>query len=334
MMKEINMVKIVKNLFVLLFLVILSSNLVALEKKEPMEVKYGMFITNIYDIDFAKNQYDIQYWYWFHHNDPEFHPNITSELMNAKTISKQNIGEEVVNGIRWDTAKVKAKINQEWDVSKYPFDTQVLEIVLEDSNLDSDALKFMPDTKASKIDPNALPDGWKLLDFKIVEKTNSYHTAFGDPSEKSDIKQSYSRVVAQIHLQREGWRLFSTTFVGFFVATILLLVLFVITSMQKAVTVIPQQPRITLIVGALFSAVGSVYGLSAKLPYTTTFTLADSLQITTFLGVAFAVIGSISSDVLAKNDQIEKATFINRVMFGIFLVLSFGLNGYLIIQAL
>ena len=321
-----------KNIIVAILL-LLTINFVAYAE-EVKKVKVGVYITNIYDINFAKNEYTVQFWQWFHHEDDGYKPNSSTEIMNAKSFSKQSQNEEIVNGINWDTAKVKATINQQWKVKNFPFDTQDFSIVIEDVDLVSDDLIFDTDTVASKIDPKAIPDGWKLKSFELDSTVNSYNTAFGDPSASSDVEQKFSRMTVNVELERNGWRLFSTSFIGFFVATALLLVVFVITSIPRAVAEIPQQPRITLIVGALFSAVGSVYGLSTKLPYTTEFTLADSLQITTFSGVAFATIGSMASDVLRKNDRPILADRANKIMFGLFILLSFGLNGMMLYRAL
>lgn len=323
-----------KVMVALFFIVLLLSNTAYAAEESPKEVKFGVYITDIYDINFAKNEYTVQFWSWFHHNGEGYTPNKSIEIMNAKKFSRESANEEVVNGVNWDTAKIKATVNQEWDVRHFPFDVQKFSIVLEDVDLPAEDLVLKADIEASKIDPNAIPSGWKMKNFEMLSSTNSYKTAFGDPSASSSAKQNYSRMTVNVELERNGWRLFTTSFIGFLVATSLLLVVFVITSIPKAVAEIPQQPRITLIVGALFSAVGSVYGLSAKLPYTTEFTLADSLQITTFAGVAFATIGSMASDVLRKNERPVLATRANQVMFGLFILLSFGLNGYMLLRAL
>lgn len=319
--------------FVILVFFFLFQNICLAEEKAD-EVKVGVYITNMFNIDFAKNEYTVQFWSWFHHKDSQYKPNVSTEIMNAKSFQKTSANEEIVNGINWDTAKVKATINQQWEVANFPFDVQKFSIIIEDIDLPVESLVLKADTAASKIDPKAIPTGWELKKFEMTTSVNSYKTAFGDPSAASNVKQDYSRLSIDVYLERHGWRLFSTTFIGFFVATALLLVVFIITSIPKAVAEIPQQPRITLIVGALFSAVGSVYGLSAKLPYTTEFTLADSLQITTFVGVALATIGSMASDVLRKNDRPILATRANQVMFGLFILLSFGLNGLMIVKAL
>lgn len=316
----------------MLLATIMQSSLFAEEKQK--EVKFGVYITNIFDIDFSKNEYKVQFWSWFHHNDSRYEPNKTAEIVNAKSFSKKMANEEIVNGVHWDTAKITATINEQWDVQHYPFDTQKFSIVIEDVDKGAEYLVFKPDIAASKIDPNAIPDGWELKKFELNTNLNSYKTAFGDPSSTINTQQDFSRLGVDIYLQRDGWRLFSTNFIGFFVATLLLLIAFLVLSIPSAVGTVQQQPRITLITGALFSAIGSVYGLAAKLPYTTQFTLADSLQITTFSGVAFAAVGSVFYDVLMKNDKPVLAITLNRMMFGLFLLLSFGLNGYMLARAL
>lgn len=319
---------------IMAIMLLVAMNQLAYAKEEAKSVEVGVYITNIYDVNYAKNEYTVQFWQWFHHENNGYKPNATTEIMNAKSFVKQSPNEEIVNGVNWDTTKVKATINQQWNVKNFPFDVQKFSIVIEDIDSTSNDLLFTPDLVASKIDPKAIPDGWKLKSFEMASSINSYETAFGDPSATSDVKQDFSRMTISIDLERNGWRLFSTSFIGFFIATTLLLVLFIITSVPQAVLAIPQQPRITLIIGALFSAVGSVYGLSAKLPYTTDFTLADSLQITTFAGVAFATIGSMSSDVLYKMNRPVLADRANRVMFALFILLSFGLNGMMLFRAL
>ncbi len=320
-------------IFILLISIFLNSSFAA-EKQEQKEVKFGVYITNIFDIDFSKNQYTVQFWSWFHHNDKNYHPNESTEIMNAKSFTRDSENEEIVKGIHWDTSKIKAKINQQWKVEHYPFDVQKFTIQLEDIDTSAEDLKFIPDIKSSKIDPHAVPDGWTLKKFELHTSPNTYQTAFGDPSSASSTEQNYSRLSVDIYLEREGWRLFSTTFIGFFVATALLLIAFLVLSIPSAVGTVQQQPRITLIIGALFSAIGSVYGLSAKLPYTTNFTLADSLQITTFAGVALAAVCSVFYDVLTKNEKPQLAILLNRTMFSIFLLLSFGLNGIMLTRAL
>jgi hypothetical protein len=289
------------------------------KKKPPLKVKFGVYITHIFDINFVKNQYNVQFWSWFHHNKKTYKPNRTTEIMNARQFSRQTPNEEFVKGIHWDTALIKASIKQNWDVKHFPFDTQTLQIHLEDVNLPVEKLQLIPDTQASKMDPKALPPGWEFKGFRIYRHVNHYQTAFGDPAAKSNTKQSFSRITVSVVLKRKGWRLFFITFTGFFVACALVLIVFFLNSFPSFKEHIPIATTIALCTGALFAAVGGIYVVSAKVPYTTDFTLADSILISSFVGIAFAMIGSVATELLSKMDKQQLGANLNRILFGLYL---------------
>jgi hypothetical protein len=98
--------------------------------------------------------------------------------------------------------------------------------------------------------------------------------------------------------------------------------------------VIPLQTRITLSGGNLFSVVGGIYGLTAKLPYTTHFTLADSIQITTFIGIALAILGSVLSEVLSKNNKEQFGIRVTQFTFIAFMLFHFVMKGYFLSLAI
>ena len=133
-----------------------------------------------------------------------------------------------------------------------------------------------------------------------------------------------------ITLQRNGIRVFITSFLGLFVATFLIIIVFAINTSSKSLATIPLQPRITLCVGSLFAAVGAIYGLDAKVPYTTSFALSDSLQITTFAGIILAIISSVSSDILVKVEKIILQRILMGTIWSLFLIFHVGFNAYLI----
>ncbi|MFT5840539.1 MAG: putative membrane protein YeiH, partial [Flavobacteriales bacterium] len=85
-----------------------------------------------------------------------------------------------------------------------------------------------------------------------------------------------------------------------------------------------------LCVGSLFAAVGAIYGLDAKVPYTTSFTLSDSLQITTFAGIILAIGSSVISDILVKTEKMVLQRNLMFTIWSLFFILHVGFNAYLI----
>lgn len=293
-------------------------------------VKVGLFITNLYDIDLSSNQYNVQYWLWFLHGHEDYEPLKRTEVVNAKSQSSRSGYRSEVENVYWDSVNHRAVINQEWDVSHYPFDRQVLSIQLEDIEETTENLRYVADVEGSRMAEGIVPDGWELTDFSVSSSSTRYQTAFGDPQVSHNSESEFSRITARITLKRDGWRLFATTFLGFFVATVLCLLVFLINMLPRAHSAIPLQPRITMTLGSLFAAVGSIYGIADTLPYTTAFTLADSLQYTTLGGAALATIGSVTADVLAKQEKMALLATLGKVFFAIYLVFHVVLNATLL----
>ena len=323
------MLKLIITIFCTLFLI---STAFAEDKNQPIKIKFGMFITNIHDINFSDNEYQVEFWSWFLTDDVEYNPSNRTEITNAKQFSIRNASSQPINDQFLHSQVFKGTIKQHWDVSKYPFDTQKLIISLEDTLHTSDDLVYLID-ETSSIANNIIPEGWSLESFEVLPASTNYPTTFGDPRLSAGTNYKFSQAKAVITLKRNGLRVFITSFLGLFVATFLIMIVFIINTSSKYLAIIPLQPRITLCVGSLFAAVGAIYGLDAKIPYTTSFTLSDSLQMTTFAGIIFAIISSVVSDVLIKAGKVIIQNNLMIAIWSLFLVLHIGLNTYLIIKS-
>lgn len=302
-----------------------SDTAASVDTKRQVEV--GIFLTNLYDIDLNNNQYNAQFWIWFLHDDASYLPAQRSEVVNAKSWQRQNEFRDATGETIWDVMSFEALINEQWDIKRYPFDTQVLSIHLEDIEETTDHLIFSADTQGTHVNASVVPDGWQLRDYAISVAPHTYATRFGDPSLDVGDVSEFSRVSLDITLEREGQRLFITVFIGFFVATIFVIVTLAINMSRRAHPVIPLQPRVTLASGAIFSTIGSIYLLVNEMPYTTEFTLADSLLTTTSIGTVLSIISSFTTDVVCKTDKAALMYRLNKGLFVIFVVLHLGING-------
>ena len=305
----------------------------SMDSVEPREVEVGVYITNLFNISLSDSEYETEFWAWFVSDDENYLAAERTEIVNAKEFEMRNVSVEKVSDIFWTSVVFKGIVKQSWDVRLYPFDRQTLTIALEDTIDPNSDHRFVADIDGSSIAPDTIPAGWTLEDFEISVVNSDYPTTFGDPSVAPGTNYDFDRVEASITLKRIGARLFATTFLGFFIATLLVFVVLTINFLPKAHATVPLQPRITLCVGALFSAVGGTYGLASKLPYTTQFTLADSLEITTFTAIGLAIIGSVMSDVLAAQDKKALAAKISGIILALVTITHIGINGTLLTVA-
>lgn len=292
----------------------------------PRQVEVGIFLTNLFDIDLHGNQYSAHFWVWFLHDDLTYQPLQRTEVVNAKRARQHNEFRDIQGGSVWDVMNVEAVINEQWNIKRYPFDTQVLNIHLEDIEDTASDLQFIADTQGSRVDESLIPDGWQLSDYRVQVAPYTYDTRFGDPSLDGSASSDFSRISLAITLEREGQRLFITVFIGFFVATIFVTVTLAINMSRRAHPVIPLQPRVTLASGAIFATIGSIYLLVNEMPYTTDFTLADSLLTTTSVGTVLSIISSFSTDVVCKNGNAKVMYRVNKWFFAVFVVLHLGIN--------
>ncbi|MBF0439780.1 MAG: hypothetical protein HQL93_11750 [Magnetococcales bacterium] len=298
----------------------------------PDKVKVGLFVTQLLDFDMPKHTFNVVFWSWFIHPNQDYKPLQTVEIINSKslviknadTMLKEPVNEKSDNKLWYTQGKLFAQISQEWNVEHFPFDRQVLEIVLEDGENETSTIQFEPDIANSKIAGSVQIFGWTVEDFKIRSQDFVYETTFGDPSLSGN--SFYSRIIATITIKRQGFRLLCSLFIGFFVAFTLVS----LTYFLDIHALIGQ--RVTLCSGAIFAATGNKYIVDNSLPSASTFTLADSLILTTFANILFAILIIILIQPNLKTRP-KLALWINRA--GAMISISFYLiwNGLTIWRA-
>ena len=82
-----------------------------------------------------------------------------------------------------------AALHKLWDVSRYPLDSHVLTIEIEDNNLEADKLIYSR-TSRTRAEHHAEVAGWALKPGKAVVMTNTDHTNYGDVSYRPGVSQA------------------------------------------------------------------------------------------------------------------------------------------------
>lgn len=290
-------------------------------EEAPKVVKIGMFITNLFDIDFAHQDVEAQFWVWFNHADPGFDPKKDIEIVNAREVETPN-SSRVDAGPKglWDQVKYSAVLNEAWNVKNYPFDRQTIRIVLESTQADARALKFEPDIDGTKLRRNMSLAGWRIEGMKIFASNEFYETAYGDPTMNSVGPSIYPRVTVEIDVRRNGWRLLLSTFIGFGLAIALAGIVLTSSAFRRPSEVIEIGAQLAIGTGALFSTIGSGYILQSGLPPTTEFSLADAFQLTAFTVTFLTMLMIFVVHVLRQRHMWTAALTTARVLFALYLV--------------
>ncbi|MEI7600058.1 MAG: hypothetical protein WCJ41_12160 [Aestuariivirga sp.] len=287
----------------------------------PRTVRVGLFITNLFDVDFAQQDVEAQFWVWFNHDDASFDPKKDVEIVNARSVdvlgsSRTDAGSKGL----WDQVKFSAVLNENWSVANYPFDRQKIRIVIESATADARSLKFEPDIEGTKLRRDLTLAGWTIEGMKISAENEFYETAYGDPSMSSVGPSIYPRVTVEIDVKRLGWRLMLSTFIGFGLAIALAGIVLTSSAFRHSSEVIDIGAQLAIATGALFSTVGSGYILQSGLPPTTEFSLADAFQLTAFTVTFLTMLMIYVVHVLRKRRLWTAALTTGRVLFALYIV--------------
>jgi len=293
----------------------------AVAEAAPKPVKVGLFISNLFDVDFARQDVEAQFWVWFDHGDPSFDPKKDIEIVNARAVETQvSSRSEVAGKGIWDQAKYSAVLNENWSVANYPFDRQKIRIVIESTNADARTLQFVPDIDGTRLRRDLTLAGWKIEGMKIFAANEFYETAYGDPSMSSVGPSIYPRVTVEIDVKRNGWRLLLSTFIGFGLAIALAGIVLTSSAFRHSSEVIDIGAQLAIATGALFSTIGSGYILQSGLPPTTEFSLADAFQLTAFAVTFLTMLMIYVVHVLRKRRLWKAALTTGRVLFALYLL--------------
>jgi len=282
-----------------------------------------MFVNDLFDLNLSERSFNADFWMWFNYEDSLLHPMENIELPNAKSYDANLAFVEEKEGTVWATKKLQASFKKDWNITNFPFDIQVLEIEIEESDKDIEDLVYIADTENTKFYEKISVSNWDIIDFGIKTEAIEYPTTYGDPSLSGN--STYARATAFFVLKRKSLGLFFTLFTGVYVAFFISVLVFFIDPIYV-------DPRFGLSVGGLFAAVGNKYIVDSILPQSTAFTLADKIHVMTYFFLLVCIIISVISLRIWKNGDQQKSRRLDRISFYIVTSLFVLLNLIFILQ--
>jgi hypothetical protein len=313
------------NKIYLTFTILIGFSRVLFSQSSKDTCKTGIYLKSLYDFNSSAFSYDVDLWMWFHYNNDSINPLKSIEISNAKEYEYLNSTIEKKRNIIWASQNCKARINQNWDLKHYPFDRQKLEIILEESERDTNRLLLIADESEFEYNKEIDIKGWVVDSSTIKRGTTGYQSDFGDPSLNG--RSGYSKIYYTIYLSRESVSLFFKLFTGVYVA-------FLVSFLSLFIKPTYVDPRFGLSIGGLFAAVGNKYVVDANIPESISFTLVDKIHDITFLFILLSLLVSVISLKLYDNKSPEFSKRFDKVMsyslFAVFtivnIVMIYGAN--------
>jgi hypothetical protein len=285
-------------------------------------VKVGIFITSIYALGFAENDFGIDFWVWYQFKDSTLDPLATTEIVNSESRSVDFATRENKGNVIWATHKCSAMIKKNWEIERFPLDGQTLNVMLEETDMDTSELVYVADTANSKIDKSVILNGWKISGFRLTPSVYTYNTTYGDPTLQGN--SSYARLTISTTIERESKNIFLKLFLGLYVAFLIALSVFFLDGAEIGA-------RTSLAVGALFASVGNKYIVDSSLPDHSSFTIVDKIHDVTFALILISIVFSIISNGIVRKGDHKKAKRFDLACFA-FLVISYLVLHFIIIS--
>jgi len=174
---------------------------------DPAKIVLGAYINDIQELDFKTNSYAIDLYVWFRWKPGDFEPNKTMEFMNRYAPDddvRADLYEKpkaMPDGSLYAIVRNQGRFSTKFQLEKYPFDTQFLSVVMEDTIADASKQVYVPDAEGGvTINPDITLPGFRVDKPLMRIVTKPYPTNFGDLSDPE--ATAYSRATISIPVTR------------------------------------------------------------------------------------------------------------------------------------
>jgi hypothetical protein len=275
---------------------------------EARRVRIGFFVTSISAIHPADGSFQIQGFVWFIDPAAAFDPERDLEVV-ARSESVRTIERlKMPDGAGYTGVILDAVIDKTFDLRRYPFDRQELEILLESTN-DISQIVFVPDLKDSRIADFVRLPGWHAESLTLRSAPASYASGFGH--RPPDV--AFSRVAVSVGVGRDRSVLLIDSFSGYMVALL-------ITSLVFAIPHTEFGTRVGMTTGSIFAAVFNLYRLQDAIGFDASFGLVDQVSLLTFSAILWTLALSLLTHRTQPRGRVQAILVDQRFGAGVILL--------------
>jgi len=295
----------------------LSSNIT------PTKVISGFYVDRIKDLSLSDSVWTVDFYIWFKWNGSDVNPGENFQVIDGE-IEKKELVDEYTNGTEhYQIYYVTAKITKFFDVLRFPVDSHLLKLEIEDKKTEREDLIYVADNSTSNINPGVQIHGYSVGKISVLEKPHIYNSSFGDPRIETK-PTSYSQLRAGIDISRPDLGFYFRIFIGLFVAVAAALVALFIKPTEA-------EPRFGLGAGALFVAIANTIVTSGLIPKTGIMTLADMVNDLGLLLILITIVEStISLYIYDIRGEKELSRILDRISFIFLLIIYIIVNAVIV----
>ncbi|HEY9851882.1 MAG TPA: hypothetical protein V6D28_20585 [Leptolyngbyaceae cyanobacterium] len=278
----------------------------------PKSCLLGAYLNSLYNLDLNQNNFGASFWLWSNCDSENLQPLQTAELVNANSSSYSQEGKDKKGNILWEYRKINGVFRHEWNLRNYPFDRQILEIWLDETEQDTNSFVYIPDKINSGYNKNIKIDGWQIIGLNVEAREVRYDSTLGNPQVAGDVGSNYSRLIVSIEIARTDRSGFWKMTIGAYIAFAISALTFLFDPNQRTILLIGSLLAVLLSLISVDGILGSTEGLSS----------IDLVHITTMIYIFVAASYAVYSQILHKTGREKTLRRFDRIGMIVF-VLSF-----------
>lgn len=176
----------------------------AASSPESNQVMVGVYLNDVQAIDLKLHNYMVDFYIWYRWKNPDIDPSKTMEFVNhseswgSMLTPASEEPQKMPDGSLYQVVHVQGKMSKKMDLHDYPFDKQIIRIVVEDAALDAGAMHYVVDSVS--VNSELKLPGFLYLPPTLNATDYKHQTTFGDP--RSATASTYSRLTLDLPIER------------------------------------------------------------------------------------------------------------------------------------
>lgn len=172
----------------------------------PEQVAVGVYVADIQEVDLKSHSYRLDLYLWFRWKNPAIDPSKSAEFINMfdpadhVRTSLYDEPQKMPDGSYYAIIRDQGKFSSKFSLHRYPFDKQILPVILEDNVHEATDLVYVADDTPVALNPDIALPGFDIGAPALAVADFNYPTNFGDL--RASARPDYSRATFLIPVER------------------------------------------------------------------------------------------------------------------------------------
>ncbi len=259
------------------------------------EVEVGLYLVNLGKLDVSTGSFTADFYLSFKSKEPI--PDGSFEFVNGRAASIEKLEDQQNEaGFYEKFYRILANLTTPMHLKDFPFDSQQMQIIIEDKTEDVEKLRYVPAKNESGMDAAITFPGWRVTGWDVSVREHEYPV----------YESKYSQFVYTVTIKRMAFSSFLKTFLP---------VIFLMLIVMSSFILNPEQvtTRMGAISSSLVASAMFHISISNQVPPMGYLTFADKFMILTYFILLASFFLSIAVFILQGKKAVERAKKLNRI---------------------